>query len=171
MRANIVSLLAVLTALLLFSAPILANSQETRTLDAEADGLATDRASSTVLDASLELSGDVTVSTSDFGVDRTAYTAGPAVTLILTIDEIEYTIPLTLAGDGVSLVQIGAEPDAWRLSAQGSTIGQGGQFRGAFNLVGTDEGYALTGDGVFTLTDGASTASYALDYSGSATFE
>lgn len=170
MRAYILSILAVLTALLLVSAPILANSQEIRSFNAEADGLATDRASGTVLEASLGLSGDVTVTTSDFGVDRTAYTAGPAVSLILTIDEIEYTIPLTFTGEGVSLVQIGAEADAWRLSGQGSTTGQGGQFRGAFNLVGTDDGYALTGDGVFTLTDGASTASYALDYSGSATF-
>lgn len=161
---------ALITALIL-ATPTLAFEQESRTLDVEADGVAEHRETGDQLTVELDLEGDVTVTSSGEGVDRTAFTSGPTVTITVTLDETSYDIPVTIGGEGVSLVQTGVTADGWRLSAQGSTFGDDAQFRGELTLIGNDDGYAVSGDGVLTVTDGDATANYGLNYAGQGTFE
>lgn len=153
-----------------------AATQSSRTLDASADGNAVDTRSGDVQGVMLDVDGDVIVVTSDHGVDRTAHSRQP-ITAVVTLGETSYTIPVYVNGEGVSLVQTGASPDAWRLTAQGTSIPAPGDrasasFRGELTLLGSEDGgYTLTGDGILRVTDTAGTATYHLSYAGSASFE
>lgn len=169
MKTLLPSILTI-AALLVLSTGSVAVEQEERELEVGAIGVAESRATGETYDLDVDISGRVVVTSSGEGVDRTAYTLGPAVTVTITIDETSYEIAANVAGEGVSLVQTGVSADAWRFSAQGTTLGEGAQFRGSLTLLGTDEGYTVSGDGVLTVTAGADTTNHGLTYTGEGTF-
>ncbi|MBW3581524.1 MAG: hypothetical protein KY455_00345 [Euryarchaeota archaeon] len=170
MRTMLPSILTI-AAILVLSTGSVAVEQENRELDVTATGAAESRETGEAFDLDVDVSGDVVVTSSGAGVDRAAYTLGPAVTATITVDGTSYAIEANIAGEGVSLAQTGVNADAWRLSAQGTTFGEGAQFRGSLTLLGTDEGYTVSGDGVLTVHSGEDTADYDLTYTGEGTFE
>lgn len=162
--------MTVVVALVALAVTGAAATQETRTLDLDASGVAESRATGEVFDLDVTIEGDVVVTSSGEGVDRAAYTLGPAVTLTISVDGTAYEVQAQVGGEGVSLVQTGVTADGWRLSAQGSTFGEGAQFRGSLILLGAEDGYTVSGDGVLTVQDGATAVSYGLSYTGAGTF-
>lgn len=174
------------------AAPALAQSEETRELDADTDGVAQDTQTGERLDATVNVTGDVTVRESGNGVDETAESTNLSVVANVTVGDTTYEIPVLVVGEGTSLEQAGiTAAESWRLSVQGTQIPDGdsgednrdtrsgddaetgtAQFQGNLTLVGNDEGgYQAQGNGTLTVADGDQTTTYRLDYSGQATFE
>jgi hypothetical protein len=139
------------------------------TLDADADGMAEDTRTGMVSMLELEIDGSVIVTDTDQGADRTAFGTPASLEVVVTVGDDEYRIPATLGGEGTSLVQTGVSSDAWRLSVQGTDRGAA-QFRGSLILIGAEDGYALSGEGVLNVPGQADTTTYQLEYAGSAEF-
>ncbi len=119
MHRRTLIVLASLMVTLGIVAPALAQSQQTRHLDADTDGTAVDRRTGEMLDALVNVTGDVTIQDTDDGVDRTAFTKGLTATANVTVNGSLYTIPVGIVGEGTSLVQTGVSADGWRLHVQG----------------------------------------------------
>lgn len=170
-----------LSLLVAGAAPVLAEaSQEERHLDADTDGVARDTSTNDTFQAEVNVTGDVTVTESEEGADRTAFTDGLTATANVTIDGTTYEIPVAVVGEGVSMVQTGVTADGWRLHVQGTqtadedTRGQPAlaQFSGNLTLTGGQDGeYVAQGAGILTVVDGDDVTTYELGYTGSATFE
>lgn len=170
-----------LSLLVTGAAPVLAEApQEERHLDADTDGVARETSTNDTFDAEVNVTGDVTVTESEEGVDRTAFTDGLTATANVTVDGTTYSIPVAIVGEGVSLVQTGVTADGWRLHVQGTqtadedTRGQPtlAQFAGNLTLTGGQDGqYVAQGDGILTVFDGEDATTYDLAYAGTATFE
>lgn len=135
----------------------------------DADGTAEDTRTGMASMLELSIDGQVTVTETDQGVDRTAFGHPGSLEAVISVGDDEYRIPASLGGEGTSLVQTGVSSDAWRLSVQGTDQGAA-QFRGNLTLIGTDDGYALTGEGVLNVPDDAETTTYQLTYAGEAEF-
>lgn len=178
MNRNMIVILTASALVAAGAAPALAQSQDERHLDANADGVAQEANSTNVFDAEVNVTGDVIVQDSDEGQDEAAFTRGLTATANVTVGEDEYEIPVGINGEGTSLEQAGLTADGWRLHVQGTQVPDGGEdtslatFSGNVTLTGGEDGeYVLEGEGILTVVDGEDTTTYQLGYSGQATFE
>lgn len=170
-----------LSLLVAGAAPVLAEaSQEERHLDADTDGVARETSTNDTFEAEVNVTGDVIITESEEGVDRTAFTDGLTATANVTIDGTTYEIPVGVVGEGVSLVQTGVSADAWRLHVEGTQTADEdtrdqptlAQFSGNLTLTGGQDGeYVAEGEGILTVFEGEDATTYDLAYTGSATFE
>lgn len=127
-RKILIVLTSLMVALGTF-APAMSQSQETRDLDAETDGTAADTQTGETFDALVNVTGTVTIQDTDEGVDRAAFTQGQTATANVTVNGTLYTVPVSIVGEGTSLVQTGVSADAWRLHAQGVQLPDSGEDR------------------------------------------
>lgn len=188
------TLLAVVLLVSMSAVPAIAAQEETRHLDADTEGTAEDTSTGETFDATVNVTGDVTVRESGEGVDETAESTGLDVYANVTIDGTTYEVPVLVTGEGTSMEQAGfTAAEGWRLSVQGTELYDSGSedrstdgddrdgsnadtdratFWGNFTLVGTpDSGFQAYGNGTLTVVDANGTTTYALTYQGEATFE
>jgi hypothetical protein len=170
-------LVATLLATILIAAGAIAQPHNNQTLDADLGGSATERRTGNTHALTLNLTGDVVVNDPEQGPARTAFSPRPDLEATVIIEGVgEWTIPVRVNGEGVSLIQTGVSSDAWRLRFQGISLptpgpdGERAQLRGNLTLIGDDNGYLTSGTGVLTMSSRPMATNYALSFQGTAEF-